>query len=63
MTLVERLADAQQRSVTLYLQRQQIQEQLVSAQRAAAQCDRALVYADGEIDTLEALIAEGANGQ
>jgi hypothetical protein len=63
MMLSERLADAHQRSVKLYLQRQQIQEQLIATQRAAAQCDQLLVKADGEIEILEALIAETTNGQ
>ncbi len=58
MTLADRLADAQQRSVKLYLQRSQIQEQAQQVRSAGVQLDMALVKLDGEIDLLTALIAE-----
>lgn len=58
MTLAERLADANQRSVTLYLRRQQIELRRQELVTAGQQCDFGLVKIDGEIEVLTALIAE-----
>lgn len=60
MTLTERLADAHQRSVALYLRRQQIEAQRQQVAQQAALCDQALVKADGEIELLERMLAEDA---
>lgn len=63
MTLVERLADAHQRSVTLYLQRQLIEQKRQQIMMEAMQCDQQLVKLDGEIEVLTALVAaESAHG-
>lgn len=67
MTLIERLADANQRSVKLYLQRTQIEEQKQMLQAQGQQLvgqgmaiDRELLKLDGEIDLLTKMIAEDA---
>ncbi len=58
MTLVERLADANQRSVALYLQRTRLQQQLQQVQMQAALCDQGLLKLDGEIELLEKMQAD-----
>ena len=67
MTLAERLADANQRSVKLYLQRTQIEEQKQMLQAQGQQLvgqgmaiDRDLLKLDGEIDLLTKMLAEEA---
>lgn len=68
MTLAERLADSQARSVKLYLQRQTIEEQKIQIQTHIQQLanqarllDMDIFKLDGEIDLLEALVKD-ANG-
>lgn len=61
MTLQERLDDALQRSVKLYLQRQNIEAQRNQLTMAAQQCEMALVKTDGEIETLTAQIEQGTS--
>ena len=58
MTLADRLADAHQRSVALYLRRQLIEAQRQQLQQQAQACDVQLVTLDGEITVLTALMAE-----
>lgn len=58
MTLAERLADANKRSVSLYLQRTQIEQQRQQLTIKAALCDQGLLKLDGEIEVLEAVISE-----
>ncbi len=58
MTLAERLADANQRSVALYLQRTRLQQQLQQMQMQAALCDQGLLKLDGEIELLEKMQAD-----
>ena len=67
MTLAERLADANQRSVKLYLQRTQIEEQKQMLQAQGQQLvgqgmavDRELLKLDGEIDLLTRMAADEA---
>jgi len=67
VTLAERLADANQRSVKLYLQRTQIEEQKQMLQAQGQQLvgqgmaiDRDLLKLDGEIDLLTKMLAEEA---
>jgi chromosome segregation ATPase len=62
VTLAERLADAHQRSVALYLRRQQIEAQRQQIQQQAQACDLELVKLDGEIEVLKALITEVSPG-
>ena len=57
MTLADRLADAHQRSVALYLERQQVEAQRQQCQLRAQQIDLALVALDGEIAILTTLQA------
>lgn len=58
MTLAERLADAHQRSVALYLRRQTLESQRQQIQLAAQQCEMELLKSDGEIAVLTALVTE-----
>ena len=67
MTITERLADANQRSVKLYLQRTQIEEQKQMLQAQGQQLvgqgmaiDRDLLKLDGEIDLLTSMLADEA---
>lgn len=60
MTLADRLADAQQRSVALYLQRCALEQQRQQLAVQAVACDQALVRLDGEIELLMRLQTEGA---
>ena len=69
MTLQQRLDAAQFKSVRLYLRRVEIEEQkqaltnqMSQLMSQARQVDADLVRMDGEIDLLDALIAEGSNG-
>lgn len=62
-TLDERIADAQQRSVQLYLQRQEIEAQRQMVTQAATRCDQALIRLDGELAALTAIKAEVAGGE
>jgi len=55
MTIPERIADAQRRSVQAYLQRVRIQEQMGQAQAHAAALDRELLALDGEVRVLTAM--------
>ena len=64
MTLQQRLDQANQQSVSLYLRRQQIEEQRQQIALQAQQCDLELVRLDGVIRTLSELIAaERASGE
>lgn len=58
MTLVERLSHAHQQSVSLYLMRQQVQQELLNAQARAQQIDMELLKLDGEIRVLQAMQKE-----
>ena len=58
MTLDERIADVQQRSVQLYLQRQEIEQQRQMVAASAQRCDQALIRLDGELDVLTRMKAE-----
>jgi len=67
VTITERLADANQRSVKLYLQRTQIEEQKQMLQAQGQQLvgqgmaiDRDLLKLDGEIDLLTSMLADEA---
>jgi hypothetical protein len=60
MTLAERLADAHQRSVALYLQRQQLEQQRQTVLQQIALCEQALLKSDGEIDVLTAISQDGS---
>lgn len=57
MTLADRLMDAQTRAMRLYLRRQELQGQAQMVAQQAQACDLALVKTDGEIETLQALMA------
>jgi hypothetical protein len=57
MTLAERLADAQQRSVALYLERQQVEATRQQCIMRGQQIDLALIQLDGEIGLLQTLKA------
>ncbi len=61
MTVAERLADAERRSVTLYLQRQQLEMQRQSIQQQIVLCEQALLKSDGEIEILTVLHQNGAS--
>lgn len=61
MTIQERLAKANDRSVALYLQRQRIEGQRQQLTLNAQQIEHELVKLDGAIETLEAQIAEAAS--
>ncbi len=58
MTMAERLADANQRSVALYLQRTRIEQQRQQLNMQAALCDQGLVKLDGEIELLEKMLSD-----
>ncbi len=60
MTLAERLADANQRSVALYLQRTRLEQQRQQLNMQAAICDQGLVKLDGEIELLTAMQTDEA---
>jgi len=62
-SLTDRLAAAHQRSVSLYLQRQAIEQSRQQLQQDATQCDRALVQLDGEIAVLTRMQAEADRGE
>jgi predicted nucleic acid-binding Zn-ribbon protein len=58
MTLQERLAKANERSVALYLQRQRVEGQRQQLTLNAQSIEHELVKLDGVIESLEAQIAE-----
>ena len=58
MTLQERLAKANERSVALYLQRQRVEGQRQQLSLNAQQIDQELVKLDGVIESLGGQIAE-----
>jgi hypothetical protein len=58
VTLEERLTAAQARSVTLYLDRQALEASRQQLVLRAQETDFALLRLDGEIELLQALIAE-----
>lgn len=60
MTLTERLADAKARSVTLYLQRATLGQQQQQIATQVSILEQGMLRIDGEIDLLEALIAEAS---
>lgn len=62
-TLDERIAEAHQQSVRLYLQRQGIEAQRQQLAQAAAQCDQTLLRLDGEIDALTRMKDEASRGE
>lgn len=61
LTLQERLTDAHQRAMRLYLRRQDVEAQKQQLAQQAQAIDVALVRTDGEIVVLESLIAEEAS--
>ena len=63
MSAQSRLTLAHQRSVALYLQRQQIEAKRQQLTQQAQAIEVELVQLDGEIRVLEALIAEATDGQ
>jgi len=63
MSAQSRLMLAHQRSVALYLQRQQIEAKRQQLTQQAQAIEVELVQLDGEIRVLEALIAEATDGQ
>jgi len=58
MTLNERLGETHQRAARLYLQRQDLEQQRQALQAKAVQVEQALLKTDGEVELLQALIAE-----
>lgn len=58
MTIQERLDAANQRSVALYLQRQQVEAQRQQLALTAQQIEHELVRLDGMIETLTAQLGE-----
>lgn len=52
MTIADRIAQAHQRSVALYLQRQQVEMQRQQLQQQAARIDQELLMLDGQIALL-----------
>ncbi len=58
MTLEDRLTAAHARSTTLYLDRQRIEAARQQLTLRAQETDWALIKLDGEIELLQALIAE-----
>jgi chlorite dismutase len=62
MTLDELIADANKRSVSLYLQRQQLELESHRLNSVRQQVDMALVKLDGEIEAYNKLKAEVKNG-
>ncbi len=58
MTVADRLAQAHQQSVALYLQLTQLEQQRQQVVSQMAQAQQALVKLDGVIDTLTQLIQE-----
>lgn len=65
MTLAERVADAQQRSVATYLSRVEVERQRQQLTQQAQALDLELVALDGEIRILTVLLtaAKGPDGQ
>ncbi len=63
MDLAERLAAAHQRSVALYLQRQDVEARRQGLQQQGFAIDQELLKLDGEIRVLDALSAEANRGQ
>lgn len=61
-TIAERLAQAQQQSVQMYLRRQQIETQRQQLSMQAMQCDQELIALDGEVRVLTAISQERADG-
>lgn len=57
MTISERLTQAQQQSVALYLRRQEIEQQAQQVRSAALEIDAELLRLDGEIRACVALSA------
>lgn len=62
MTLQDRLDSANRQSVSLYLQRTQLEQQRQQVVMQAAMTDQHLLRLDGEIAILETLIAEAQRG-
>lgn len=58
MTVAERLADAHQRSVALYLRLQNLEAQRQQVTQAVGLCQQALLKSDGEIEALMAVIGD-----
>ncbi len=52
LTLADRLAGAERKSVQLYLQRQQLEMQRQQVQAQILVCEQALLKSDGEIEAL-----------
>ena len=63
MTTQERLNQANEQSVSLYLQRQQLESKLQEFQLRASQVDQKLIRLDGIIEILQSIIEqENQNG-
>ena len=58
MTLADRLADAQQRSVALYLRMQSLEAQRQQIVQAFGLCQQDLLKVDGEITALTAALGD-----
>jgi hypothetical protein len=63
LTINERIAQAHQRSVALYLQRQRVEVQRQQLGHQAQQIDSELIALDGEIRVLNELAAEATRGE
>lgn len=63
MTLSERLAAAERKSVQLYLQRQALEGQRQQIAQQIVLCEQALLKSDGEIDALTAVMQDSTGGQ
>lgn len=57
--ITQALDKARQRSATVYLRRQELQEQMNKTQRELVENERELVKLDGEIAALEGLMTRG----
>lgn len=62
MTLADRLTQAQQQSVALYLQLTQLEQQRQQIVQQMAVGQQALVKLDGVIETLTQLLADAITG-
>lgn len=56
MNLKERLADAHQRSVSLYLRRSELESQRQQIAMDSMRCDQGLIKLDAEIELLTKLL-------
>ena len=63
MTIAERLAQAKEQSITLFLQRQDVEATKQQMQARAVQIDAELLRLDGEIRALIAVMPEAPSGE